>query len=225
MTGLQKKTLDFVVKSGLTEGFYLAGGTALSLKYSHRRSGEFNFFAPEIPQGFREKLGQAFKEAEKRGFEVNIETINPKDTTAFKINGVKFSFSYYPYSLIRPLDKRFSPLLLASDEDIMAMKAVAILQGGKKEDFYDFQFLLQRKSWNLENVISLCREKYGRIFVPSSFIKRLVYFEEAEKLNSYPEVEEKWKEIKEYFKKLLLDYFFGKLDNLKNNSEKYSPLP
>ncbi len=225
MTDLQRRTLDFIIKSGLTEEFYLAGGAALSLKYNHRRLEEFNFFAPKIPQGFREKLDRTFKEAKKRNFEINVETINPEDTTAFEINGVKFTFSCYPYSLIRPLDRRFSPLLLASDEDVAAMKAVAILQGGKKEDFYDFQFLLQRKDWNLENVISLCREKYGCIFVPFSFIRALVHFEEAEETKSYPEVEEKWGEIKEYFKKLLLDYFFERLNDLKNNSENCSLSP
>lgn len=33
---IQKRTLEKVVSLSLTEGFYLAGGTALAIRYGHR---------------------------------------------------------------------------------------------------------------------------------------------------------------------------------------------
>ena len=36
----QREALEKLVKSGITEGFYLAGGTALLIRYGHRESDE-----------------------------------------------------------------------------------------------------------------------------------------------------------------------------------------
>ena len=207
LTSLQKRTLDFVVKSGLTKGFYLAGGTAIAIRYSHRFSEDFDFFAIKFPPSFWSELNKLIDRAREKRWKIQDEFIDQKTTAIFRINSVKFSFFEYPYKLVRPLDRRYFPLEIASDEDIVAMKAVAIIQRGNKKDFFDMYFLLQQRKWMLEDVIEICREKYGNIFSKNLFLKALLHFEDAEKKQSYPEIEEKWEEIKDYFRKALNEYF------------------
>ncbi|WP_297446515.1 nucleotidyl transferase AbiEii/AbiGii toxin family protein [Desulfurobacterium sp.] len=221
ITDLQEKTLDFVVKSGLTEGFYLAGGTAIIIKYAHRYSEDFDFFSLEIPESFERKVERIMETAQKEGWKVEYEKKSP-DTVIFRLNSVKFSFFEYPYRLIRPFDKRFFPLLLASDEDIVAMKSIAIIQRGTKKDFYDFYFLLKKNKWDFNDVIRICYEKYGNNFITPLFLKAVVYFEEAEVERSYPEVEKEWQNVKNYLTKVSKDFIFR--NNQKPNSSEDSSL-
>ena len=124
-----------------------------------------------------------------------------KDTVIFYLNGVKFSFFKYPYKLIKPPEtiKDLYGIKLASDEDIVSMKAVAILQRGTKKDFYDLWFLMKRNQWKLENIIQFCKEKYGNVFPESQFLKAVNYFEDAEEVSSYSEIEADWEKVKKFF--------------------------
>lgn len=87
---------------------------------------------------------------------------------------------------------------LAGDEDIAAMKSVAIMQRGSKKDFYDLYFLMNHHGWNLNDVIRFSHEKYGNLFDEGSFLKALIYFEDAE-VESYPDMEPLWSRVKVFF--------------------------
>ena len=187
-----------VVKSGICENFYLAGGTAISIKYNHRYSEDFDFFSEKSFSAKLELLLHKLKE------KAQLEVITLKeDTLIFYLNGVRLSFFKYPYKLLQPA-KEFPKLFgvkIASDEDIAAMKAVAILQRGTKKDFFDLWFLMKKNRWPLQKVISLCTKKYGNLFPQHQFLKAAIYFRDAESENSFPEVEKSWKEVKEFFTK------------------------
>lgn len=129
LTEKQKKTLSLVVESGISENFYLAGETAVALKYNHRYSEDFDFFSYKFSLKKIEKALGNLPDLE-------VEILR-KDTVIFYLNGVKFSFFEYPYKLIRHLEvsKEFYGIKLASDEDIVSMKAIAIIQRGTKKDF------------------------------------------------------------------------------------------
>ena len=169
---------------------------AIVLKYGHRYSENFDFFSSEVPQDFQHRLERVFRKASEEGLTVSDVAISQGEKTSFVLDGVKFNFFIYPHRIIRPFDRRFHPLLLASDEDMVAVKSSIIIRGGKKKDFFDLLSLIKRRNWGLEDVVNLGKEKYENLFVPSTFIKALVYFEEAEKEQCYPEIEKRWKEIK-----------------------------
>ena len=173
----QKEVLKVLIDSGITDRFYLAGGTAISIKYNHRPSLDFDFFS----NGF-------FSFTEKAGFLKKIETYNPEivmdtpDTLAFVLNGIYVSFFNYPYSLLKDPEIFFNgELKLASDYDLIAMKTGAIVGRGKKKDFFDLWFLMRKHQFSLKDVIEISREKFGNVFSEGVFLKAIVYFSDAEK--------------------------------------------
>lgn len=179
--------------------FYLAGGTALSLKYGHRFSEDFDFFV-----FFNRHVG-LFKIASffhpKTIYELS------KDTLIFLYKGVKLSFFEYNYPFIKsPMINKDFNVFIASDEDIAAMKAIAIMQRGEKKDFFDLWYLLKNNKWTLKDITCFCRKKYSDSFNDYVFFKSLTFFEDAEKSN-IKEIDIYWKEIKDYFKELVKGFY------------------
>jgi predicted nucleotidyltransferase component of viral defense system len=194
LTDTQKKTLDLLIKSSATKGFYLAGGTALYLKYHHRISEDFDFFTyPDVDFS----ILQLQKKIE--GIPAKIEhLLSDEDTLIVLINDIKFSFFSYKYPLLKPTIRLADiPIDIASDEDIACMKVVAIAQRGSKKDFYDLWFLMKRHNWSLKYVIELAKTKYPTLSI-GVILKSIIYFEDAEK-ESYEDIDKKWSEIKEFF--------------------------
>ncbi|ADY72753.1 Domain of unknown function DUF1814 [Desulfurobacterium thermolithotrophum DSM 11699] len=197
----QREVLEKLVKSGITEGFYLAGGTALLIRYGHRESDDFDFFSFS-----QNKNLDFFRRIQKIPSEfLKVEELK-SDTLIFYLNSVKFSFFEYPYPVLKFPD-RFEKLgiYVASDEDIAAMKAVAVIQRGSKKDFFDLYFLIKKNNWELEKIITFCKEKYGNVFPEPAFLKALTYFKEAE-LESYKDIDVEWNSIKNFFIKTVTDY-------------------
>ncbi len=85
--------------------------------------------------------------------------------------------------------------------DTVCMKAIAIAQRGSKKDFYDLWCLLRHHGWTLEDLEEALKKK-----VPSwnfgIFLRSLTYFEGAEK-ESYPDIDERWEEVKDFFRELV----------------------
>jgi predicted nucleotidyltransferase component of viral defense system len=183
-----------LTKSSATKGFYLAGGTALYLKYHHRISEDFDFFTyPDVDFS----IVQLQKKIE--GIPAKIEhLLSDEDTLIVLINDIRFSFFSYKYPLLKPTIKIADiPIDIASDEDIACMKIVAIAQRGSKKDFYDLWFLMKRHNWSLKYVIELAKTKYQNLSIGIT-LKSLIYFKDAEK-ESYEDIDKKWSEIKEFF--------------------------
>ena len=157
--------------TSLPDKSYMAGGTALALQIGHRTSLDFDFFTP-----LRFESQQVLSSLESVSEELKVERI-AKDTLILEIDGVSFSLFYYPYSLIGPL-VIFENVKLASIEDIAAMKMVAISTRGKRRDFIDMHYLLQKLS--LREIMKLTLKKFPS-YQPMVILKGLIYFEDAEK--------------------------------------------
>jgi predicted nucleotidyltransferase component of viral defense system len=103
---------------------------------------------------------------------------------------------------------------LASPEDIAAMKVIAITQRGSAKDFVDLNALIRAFGLSMDCLTSLVQKKYGVSEDYSYQVKRsLVYFDDA--VRSLGDVtvirngkeerldKREWKEIEEFFKKLV----------------------
>ena len=202
LTKIQEKVLEEIVASGITEGFYLADGTALMMRYHHRFSGDFDFFL--LP-------GRKFDVRSKISGLDGIRILDEKkDTLIFEKDSIKCSFFDYDYPLLEPVvELNGYGVVAASDTDITCMKAVAVIQRGEKKDFFDLWYLMTLHNWGLEDVIEFCRAKYGDVFNPSLLIKALTFFEDAER-DEIADVDSKWKGVKNYFLELVESTVVGR---------------
>ncbi len=178
-----------LARTGLTEDFYLAGGTGLALQLRHRRSLDLDFFQKGKKEEilFRKissKIKQSFGEKDAK-----LE-LKQTDQAAWEIQGVKVTFLAYPFPLVDPLvDGSFlSPglkgIFLAAPREIALMKAYTIGRRATFRDYVDLYFLLKKGLVTLEEIIRLAAEKFTiggeRVFSARLFLEQLVYTKDIE---------------------------------------------
>lgn len=150
---LDKKREDLLNKLGFLKdsGFYLAGGTSLALQIGHRTSLDFDFYTKKEfePPRLREEFDKRFKKVR----EIHVA----EGTLILDIEGIELSFFKYLYKLVKPCLK-LEDVNLASLEDIAAMKILAISQRGKRRDFIDIYFLIQK--FGLKKIMELTKKKW-----------------------------------------------------------------
>lgn len=166
------RTLD-LLKRIQAEPFFgncrLVGGTALALQLGHRKSVDLDFFGSFEPDATLVKtvLG-------KNG---NVQTIQEsKSIFQYIVDDVKVDAVNYPYGWISPAVEEAS-LVLASPEDIAAMKLASITNRGAKKDFIDFYELLNL--FTLRQMLDFYRKKYAESALFTT-LKSLAWFEDAE---------------------------------------------
>jgi len=170
------------------EGFYLVGGTALSLYLGHRKSIDIDLFSNF---GFDtsqliENLQQDFD------FEIFGTAIN---ILKGSINQVKIDLIAHRYPNInRPL--RIDNISLLSIQDILAMKLNAIATSGQRsKDFIDIYFALNE--FDLEDMLDFYKRKYKQSNVVH-VLKSLIWFGDVD-LSDWPvllsEPDLKWREV------------------------------
>jgi predicted nucleotidyltransferase component of viral defense system len=180
-------------QSAISQSFYLAGGTALSLQIGHRHSVDLDFFSPneDIPS-IRPQLENALSPFQ------GVLADSSWGNLVFLAKGVRVGFYGYGFPLVSPLLKT-EGVTLASIEDIALMKLDAMLSRAARKDFYDLYFIC-KTAW-LKSLFEKAKQKYPSVRdFESQATKRLVYFENAEN-ESDPTLLEKvsWQEVKEYF--------------------------
>lgn len=117
---------------------YLAGGTALSLQLSHRRSYDLDLFIKTLPpvsvwQNDLRQFGTfRLLGAREQGF---LGTLN----------GVQISLNPFPYPLLENL-LLCQSLKVAGLKDLSAMKLFAIISRTRLKDIVDLYFLAQKFS-------------------------------------------------------------------------------
>ncbi|KKQ92183.1 MAG: hypothetical protein UU16_C0029G0003 [Candidatus Woesebacteria bacterium GW2011_GWA2_40_7] len=168
---LSEKHLEVLKKlKSLPKGTYMAGGTALALQLGHRTSLDFDFCTKEH---FETEI--VLKSFQQDIPNIKIERV-AKDTLILDADGIIVSLFYYPYELIRNLVS-FEKINLASTEDVAAMKIVAVSMRGKRRDFIDVYYLLQK--FSLEEIVKFTIEKYPS-YQPMVILKGLIYFKDVE---------------------------------------------
>ncbi len=191
LRSIQKETLEKVVSLSLTRGFYLAGGTALAIRYSHRPSEDFDFFSfPDF--SFRiDDLTEKLKNSSAKIISLQ------EGTLIFLLEGVKFSFFRYTYPLLEePQFHRQMGVSIAGDRDIACMKAVAIAQRGLKKDFYDLWFLMKERGITLSRLLENLSLKYIN-YDTGIFLRALTYFDDADR-EINPAIDSLWSEVKNF---------------------------
>jgi predicted nucleotidyltransferase component of viral defense system len=153
--------------------FSLVGGTALSLKYGHRKSIDLDLFS--IESFDNEIVLNEIRDFYKSDF--IIEGKPAKFGIFGFIKDIKIDIVHYPHSNIRPLYVA-DGVRMFSDEDIMAMKVKATLGRGKKKDFWDIAELLEY--YTVEDFVKFHKEKYDTQNLLITVPQAISYFADAE---------------------------------------------
>lgn len=155
------------------EGFSLVGGTALSLRFGHRKSVDLDLFTSgafdqqEVVDALTKEFGSSFVMTPSRakwaifGFidEVKVDLVNdPQERIAdvLVVDGIR----------------------MYADDDIAAMKVQAILNRGVKKDFWDLHELLQH--YPVEWIMERHKRKFPNQFLAVGIPKALIWFDDAD---------------------------------------------
>ena len=172
LTAAQTRVLRVVGPLAQRAGFYLAGGTAVALRFGHRRSEDFDWFAPALP-----RPDALLSDLQAQGLPLQDTQIEA-GTVISRIEGVKLSFFEYRYALLDSLDQWPEyDTDIASPRDLGAMKLLAIAQRGSRKDFVDVYELLQNGAV-FRQMLEDFREKFKAD--PISALRGLTYFHDAE---------------------------------------------
>jgi predicted nucleotidyltransferase component of viral defense system len=150
--------------------FLLVGGTALSMQIGHRISVDLDLFSNEIfdTTELKSLLAEDFS-----SFIAEFERGN---SLICSINNIKVDLIRFRYGFTFPIIEE-DGIRLADIKDIAPMKIDAISGRGKKKDFFDLYFLLQR--YSLKELLDLYQAKYKHTTI-FHVIKSINYFEDAE---------------------------------------------
>ena len=175
--GLPKKLIGVLKALGprmLSEGFYLAGGTALAIHLGHRISVDLDWFTPH-PFDDSLILAQSLRTS---NMNLDIHQISP-GTLHGSIQNVRVTFLQYQYPLLKPLERwKEMDCELAALEDLACMKLSAIAQRGARKDFCDL-YALGKTTFSLQKMLDFYQKKFS-IRDIGSVLYGLVYFDDAE---------------------------------------------
>jgi len=153
--------------------FSLVGGTALSLLFGHRKSVDLDLFSAA---NFENK--KVINEiTQKFGKQVDIRTNKQQFGIFCFIENVKVDFILHPHPLVRPVHE-VGGIRMFSSEDIVAMKVQAVLQRGRKKDFWDIAELLNH--YSVDDFIHFHRQKYATQNLMITVPQAISYFADAE---------------------------------------------
>ncbi|MFH1633333.1 MAG: nucleotidyl transferase AbiEii/AbiGii toxin family protein [Chloroflexota bacterium] len=180
--------------SEIGSSFYLAGGTALALQLGHRQSFDLDFFSPaeDIPS-IRQSLLLALKPFDP------ILADSSWGNVVLLAGSVRVGFYGYGYAMVNPL-VNIEGFRLAGIADIGLMKLDALLSRASRKDFHDLYAICQNLS--LRQLLNLAPNKYpGTRDFESQVVKRLVYFERADREAPLPTIKEvSWETVKAFFR-------------------------
>lgn len=166
----QGKELLHVLKT--FKDFYLAGGTAFALQLGHRVSVDFDLFSPsELPNSLLPLVEKSFSD-----HQITAQ-VNNKDELTVSINGVKITFLYYPFPVLRGYTE-YEGLAMLTIPELAATKAYTIGRRGSFKDYVDLYFAIGDKKVALPEIIKLAEEKYGTAFNARLFLEQLAYLED-----------------------------------------------
>ncbi len=190
-----KNALAVLGKSGVLEGAYLAGGTALALQLGHRISLDFDFFT-------RKKFDAKLVVQKLARLPAHFELERTAEGTILGyVAQTKFSLFFYTYPLIGDLQK-FLGVQVASINDIAPMKIAAVSDRGTKRDFIDLYCIIAvYKQCTLEDALRFYDEKFKLLHQNKLHIlKSLTYFEDADE-ERMPRMltRVRWQEVKRFF--------------------------
>lgn len=180
--------------------FYLVGGTALSLKYGHRKSIDLDLFS--AVEFNKSELESVLKTYFKDRF--LYENTFSKWGIFCYIDGIKVDIVYYPHPLIDKTELN-DQIRFLGDKDLIAMKIQAILGRGKKKDFWDIAELLN--NYSIQNFIDYHKQKYSQQLLGISVPQAMLYFTDADESEDPVTLKIKnWDEVKNIISKKVREF-------------------
>jgi len=157
--------------------FVLYGGTALCLRYAHRESFDFDFFATE-PFQVEQLLAECplFQKAEQLQAKANTLTVVAEGGQPAKIS---FFGGLSLGRVGEPELTRDEVLWVASSLDLAATKMAVIQQRAERKDYLDVAELL-RAGMGLAEALGAAKALYGETFNPMISLKALCYFHDGD---------------------------------------------
>lgn len=160
VNSLLKDILEDLMNEIIFNPFRLVGGTSLSLQLGHRMSVDIDLFT-DVEYGsidfksIREFLESKYTYCSSRNLE------NVAFGTYFEVGNSKDDFVkidlYYTDEFIEPTIT-IENIRMATANEIIAMKLDVILRGGRKKDFWDLHYFINKTA--ADEMISLFQKRY-----------------------------------------------------------------
>ena len=155
-----QEVLQDIIYQPIFMPFRLVGGTALSLQLGHRMSEDIVLFTAAEYGSIDYKAIREFLE-NKYPFCVSRSLDNVSFGTNFVVGNsitdcVKLDLYYTDEFIEKPII--INNIRMATINEIIAMKLEVILQGGRKKDFWDLHYFMDKM--NLDDMISLYEKRY-----------------------------------------------------------------
>ena len=155
-----QEVLQDIIYQPIFMPFRLVGGTALSLQLGHRMSEDIDLFTAAEYGSIDYKAIREFLE-NKYPFCVSRSLDNVSLGTNFVVGNsitdcVKLDLYYTDEFIEKPII--INNIRMATINEIIAMKLEVILQGGRKKDFWDLHYFMDKM--NLDDMISLYEKRY-----------------------------------------------------------------
>lgn len=197
---LEEILIDLMTEQ-LFNSFKLVGGTALSLQINHRMSVDIDLFTDaeygsidfkEIRSYLDNKYPYcSFRSLDNVAFGTYFEIGYSKD------NFVKVDL-YYTDDFVFDIVVKDN-VRMACQEEIIAMKLNVVVNTGRKKDFWDLHYFIDK--YNLEQMISFYEKRYPYNNDSGIIKNKILDFEFADnELNPECLLNKNWEEIK-------LDFF------------------
>lgn len=158
--------------------FVLYGGIALSIRFGHRASADFDFFSREgfDPDDVLDRIPY-LEDAQVLQRAANTLTCQVHYETP-----VKLSFFGLPHlGVASPPDiEEQTGLRVASLLDIAATKASTIQKRAAARDYIDLDLLLTRAGLQLHDILKAGEVVYGNRFNPHITLKALSFFDDGD---------------------------------------------
>ena len=166
------KTVRTLRRTGLLDGWTLAGGTGLALQLGHRVSEDLDLFRPQAFES--DQLLQHLASAGK----VTVQDRGPS-TLHVLFDDVRVSYLSTEAPLLFP-GTAYRGLTLADPRDIAVMKLVAVGGRGSRKDFVDLHFFL-KSGGDFASAFLWLEQRFERIdYNTYHILKSLTWFKDAE---------------------------------------------
>ena len=177
---LLKQVLIDLMSEELFSSFRLVGGTALSLRLGHRISVDIDLFTDAEYASIDFKEIRSFLE-NKYQYCSSRNLDNVAFGTYFEVGNSKEDFVkidlYYTDEFVFD-SVYYDSIKMASESEIIAMKLDVVLRNGRKKDFWDLHYYLDKV--NLDEMISFYEKRYPYNDEIQNIQKQLVNFELAD---------------------------------------------
>ncbi|MEI8049001.1 MAG: nucleotidyl transferase AbiEii/AbiGii toxin family protein [Bacteroidota bacterium] len=194
----QAKLLPFI--KSFNRSFYLVGGTAIALHLGHRRSIDFDLFAPTMlaKQRIKTKLLQIpFPQ---------IPIFEDYDQLHLLVNNVKVTFFTYPYPIAHPI-KLNGIITMPTLLSLAAMKAFALGRRAKWKDYVDMYFLLHYH-FTIAEISRESEKLFQNQFSEKLFRQQLAYHQDIDFTEPVEFIGEPVPEniVKDFLTKVAIDF-------------------